>query len=129
MRATTTSGPRRAILLAAAFLTLATLVLVRAEPSEARRVTTATVTATVVRDRSGNGTITSDPAGIDCGSDCTETYAVRSSVHFIATPAAGSYFIRWSAGPCRRVPGPVCRLTLIGNTAVTAVFSTRAPAA
>lgn len=129
MRPTGISTIRRATLLGAAFLALAALVVVRAEPSEARRATTATVTATVVRDRSGNGTITSDPAGINCGVDCTETYAARTSVHFTATPATGSYFIRWSAGPCRRVLGPVCRLTLIGDTAVTAVFSTRAPAA
>lgn len=129
MRGTAVVRERRTAFAALAAFALFVAVLQVATPSEARRPSTVTVTASVVRDRSGNGTITSDPTGINCGADCTETYAARTSVHFTATPASGSYFIRWSAGPCRRVLGPVCRLTLVGDTVVTAVFSTRAPAA
>jgi Divergent InlB B-repeat domain len=43
-----------------------------------------------------NGTVTSSPAGINCGADCSEAYASGTSVKLIATPAAGSTFKAWS---------------------------------
>ena len=46
-----------------------------------------------------SGTVTSTPAGIDCGTDCTESYACGTSVQLHATPATGSLFGGWS-GAC-----------------------------
>jgi hypothetical protein len=43
-----------------------------------------------------NGTVTSSPAGINCGADCSEAYASGVSVRLTATPAAGSTFKSWS---------------------------------
>lgn len=70
----------------------------------------------------GAGTITSSPAGINCGADCSEVFATCGTpVTLTATAAAGSYFEGWSGAcselcPCNPVvSGP-------GPTPVTATF-------
>lgn len=62
--------------------------------------TTGTFTLIVTRDGAGTGVVTSDPAGIDCGSDCSESYASGAMVALTATPASGSTFMGWSGGGC-----------------------------
>jgi hypothetical protein len=59
------------------------------------------VLLTVNRAGAGTGTVTSDPAGIDCGADCTEWYGPETQVTLTATPDAGSVFAGWS-GDCVR---------------------------
>ena len=44
----------------------------------------------------GDGTVTSNPAGINCGSDCSESYTSGTVVALSATPAPGSIFSGWS---------------------------------
>lgn len=39
--------------------------------------------------KAGSGTVTSSPAGINCGSDCGETYANGTTVTLTATPTSG----------------------------------------
>ncbi|MDH4138922.1 MAG: hypothetical protein OEW09_19730, partial [Anaerolineae bacterium] len=51
---------------------------------------------TVNKAGTGTGTVTSDPAGINCGADCTEGYSDLTSVTLTATAAAGSTFAGWS---------------------------------
>jgi glucose/arabinose dehydrogenase len=52
---------------------------------------------------SGGGRVTSNPAGIDCGSssgnDCDQDYAVDTVVRLTATPNPGASFVEWG-GPC-----------------------------
>ena len=43
----------------------------------------------------GAGTVTSSPAGIDCGADCKEFYTQDSLITLSATPDPGSIFIGW----------------------------------
>jgi hypothetical protein len=74
--------------------------------------------------RSGQGTITSSPTGINCGTDCSESYTSGTSVILTATPATGYVFNRWSGG-CSGTG--TCTVNLIGNTFVTGVFYAASP--
>ncbi len=47
----------------------------------------------------GSGTVTSTPAGITCGTDCSEIYAPSVSVSLTAMPDAGSTFLGWDVDP------------------------------
>ena len=69
--------------------------------------------------RSGNGTVTSTPAGIDCGQICSNTYTGGTSVTLTAVPAAGWNFSGWS-GACTGTG--TCTVIVNGPTAVTAMF-------
>lgn len=53
-------------------------------------------TLTVSRSGTGNGAITSSPAGINCGTDCSESYVNGSVVALSAIAQAGSVFAGWS---------------------------------
>jgi hypothetical protein len=57
------------------------------------------VTLTITKAGTGGGTVTSSPAGINCGSDCSEDYTSVTEVTL--TPAAdlGSTFAGWSGDP------------------------------
>ncbi len=82
-----------------------------------------TVTLSVTLTGSGSGTVTSNPAGIVCGADCTEGFASGTMVTLTATPAAGSVFAGWSGGGCSGTGA--CAVTMTANTTVTAAFELR----
>jgi hypothetical protein len=67
----------------------------------------------------GRGAVTTDPAGIDCGADCSEYFAEDTVVSLMATPALGSKFKGWS-GDADCMDGTV---TMSGNVACTATFT------
>jgi Ca2+-binding RTX toxin-like protein len=86
------------------------------------------VTATFVRDvrrltvtRTGPGRVTSSPAGIDCGSDCTEDYPIDTTVVLTATPDAGAVFVGWG-GACSGT-SQTCTVTMNVKRSVTATFA------
>jgi endoglucanase len=81
--------------------------------------TTTTCSVTVTEDGSGTGTVSSSPAGIDCSSDCSETYACGTDVTLTATPTGVSTFGGWS-GACTGTG--TCVLTVNAALAVTATF-------
>jgi len=54
------------------------------------------VALTVTREGTGSGTVTSDPAGIECGETCTQSYPHGTVVTLTATPAPGARFVAWS---------------------------------
>ena len=56
-------------------------------------------TLTVDKAGGGTGTVTSDPAGINCGADCTENYVKYTVVTLTAHPGPKSYLASWS-GDC-----------------------------
>ncbi len=64
--------------------------------------------------------VTADPAGISCGSDCSENYESGTVVSLTAMPASGSTFAGWS-GACTGTG--TCLVTMDGDKAVTATFS------
>ena len=73
----------------------------------------------VTKAGTGTGVVTSSPAGINCGSDCTESYNVRHSITLTATPDASSTFTGWS-GAC--TGSGTCSVTMDGAKNVTATF-------
>lgn len=78
------------------------------------------VTLSVSTTGEGVGSVTSDPAGIDCGTDCAEEYEPGTVVSLTATPAAGSSFTGW-AGACTGVGA--CSVTMDQVRSVTAGFA------
>jgi hypothetical protein len=81
------------------------------------------VALSVVRAGTGSGTVTSTPAGIDCGGACSASFPSGTSVTLTATPAAGSSFDGWSA--CGGTG--TCTLELTAVTSVQAIFSAVPP--
>jgi hypothetical protein len=73
---------------------------------------------------SGNGSVTSLPAGINCGSVCTMNYASGTAVTLTATPAGGATFNSWN-GACSG--NGTCVVTMNSLENVTAIFSASAP--
>ena len=77
-------------------------------------------TLTVSKSGAGTGTVTSSPAGINCGTACAASYVTGTPVTLTATPATGSTFTGWSGGGCSGVG--TCLVTLTADTTVTATF-------
>ncbi|CAK0748661.1 exported hypothetical protein [Gammaproteobacteria bacterium] len=78
------------------------------------------VTYSLLVLKSGKGMVTSNPAGIDCGVDCSERYARNTSVTLTATPIMGSTFMGWSGGGCSGKS--TCVVSMTANKTVTATF-------
>ncbi len=78
-------------------------------------------TLTVTTSGSGSGTVSSSPAGINCGTVCSVSFAGGTAVQLTATPSQGSSFVGWG-GACSGTGS--CHLTLNSNQSVTAAFST-----
>ncbi len=76
-------------------------------------------TLVVSKDGTGTGTVTSNPAGINCGGDCSEDYGVNTVVTLTAAPDAGSVFAGWGSF-CSGTG--TCVVTTNGNKLVTATF-------
>lgn len=47
----------------------------------------------------GDGSVTSNPAGINCGTNCSSNYPVHTEVTLSADPFPGSVFTGWSGEP------------------------------
>jgi len=56
-------------------------------------------TLNVAKIGTGTGTVTSVPAGINCGADCSEVYDINTVVNLTAMPDLGSNFAGWTGNP------------------------------
>lgn len=77
-----------------------------------------------VTSPSGQGTVTSDPAGIDCSggaTDCGASYAYGTTVTLTAVPASGYEFSGWSGGGCSGTAP--CHVAMTANRSVTAAYA------
>ena len=70
--------------------------------------------------KTGSGTVTSAPAGINCGSSCSAAFAKGASVKLTATPASGFKFANWSGG-CSGT-ATTCTTSMTASKSVTANF-------
>jgi hypothetical protein len=70
---------------------------------------------------SGDGSVASQPAGINCGADCSEVYAANTQVTLTATPGANQSFAGWS-GACSGASS--CVITMNQASSVSASFVT-----
>ena len=76
---------------------------------------------TVTGHGSGSGTVTSAPAGINCGPTCAAEYPLNTLVTLTGTPAAGSKATTWSG--CDKVNGSnQCEVTMSAAESVIATF-------
>lgn len=80
----------------------------------------ANATLNVVLAGTGSGSVLGSPPGINCGSDCSETYAGPTVVTLTALPTGGAVFTGWS-GAC--IGRGSCSITMSSNAAVTATFA------
>ncbi|MEZ5485678.1 MAG: hypothetical protein R3F01_11040 [Lysobacteraceae bacterium] len=69
---------------------------------------------------SGNGTVTSSPAGIDCGAVCGANFADGTSVTLTAAPEPGYVFNGWTG--CSSTNGSICRVLMDQQREVAATF-------
>jgi hypothetical protein len=68
----------------------------------------------------GDGTVTSNPVGINCPAGCEAELNAGASVTLTATPEAGSAFAGWSGGGCSGTG--LCQVSLNSATSVDAEF-------
>jgi hypothetical protein len=86
-----------------------------------------TVTATFTRGfaltvtlaGTGEGSVSSAPPGVSCGSVCVAVFAPGTGVRLTAVAAAGSVFVRWEGACAGSAP---CDVTMSQARFVTAVF-------
>jgi hypothetical protein len=78
---------------------------------------------TLTVSKSGNGTVTSTPSGIQCGADCSEVYASGATVTLTATPGKNFTFVGWTGGGCSGTG--TCTVTMDASKTVTATFRNR----
>jgi len=73
----------------------------------------------------GNGSVSSKPKGIKCGTTCTQAVAQMpegAKVELTAKPSTGT-FVKWEGGDCAGSTNPVCVLEMDADETTKAVFS------
>ena len=83
-------------------------------------IPTTAFTLSITDAGGGTGTVSSDPAGIQCGTSCSASFASGTTVTLIATPYIfGSAFTGWS-GSCSGIS--TCSVVMNADESVTANF-------
>ncbi|MBV5307888.1 DUF1566 domain-containing protein [Chromatium okenii] len=72
--------------------------------------------------KSGNGTITSSPAGISCGTTCSKQFSSGTIITLTAKPNTGAMFSKWTGCISLAATPLQCNITLTSSKTVTAVF-------
>ncbi|MDQ3880089.1 MAG: hypothetical protein M3295_03295 [Chloroflexota bacterium] len=78
------------------------------------------VALSVEKTGTGQGTVTSSPAGIDCGAVCTANFEQGDEVALTAKREGASRFVGWEGGGCTGTSA--CEVTLTKALSVRAVF-------
>jgi hypothetical protein len=80
---------------------------------------------TVSKAGTGDGQVSSSPAGISCGATCQASFDDGSSLTLTATPDAASVFTGWSG--CSSSGPNTCTVTLSQAQTVIATFASNTP--
>ena len=86
-------------------------------------------TLSVALTGSGEGTISSSPAGLDCTDDCNADFIVATEVIVSAIAADGSTFLEWTDGPCVGTRNENCIVPMTTDRSVAARFHLDEPPA
>ena len=76
---------------------------------------------TVAKVGTGTGTVSSTPAGIDCGATCAAPFNIGTQVTLTAKPVATSTFAGWTGGGCSGTG--TCVVSVTASVGVTATFT------
>jgi len=80
---------------------------------------------TVTKDGRGDGLVTSTPAGIDCGSNCSGSYDYGTQVVLTAMADSHSVLANWQ-GSCNEAitepPSPTCTVDILQTEDITVIF-------
>jgi hypothetical protein len=71
--------------------------------------------------KTGEGTVVSAPARLDCGPSCSAMFGTRTPVTLLARPAPGWRLARWT-GACADAVGSPCFVTVDREQTVGAIF-------
>lgn len=80
----------------------------------------ASQTVTLAVSKTGNGTVTTTPTGITCGSTCSAAFVVGTPVTLTAVADAGSTFMGWVGGTC--IGATDCSFDIFTDQQIRAVF-------
>ena len=78
-------------------------------------------TLLLTKSGTGTGTVTSVPAGIDCGGTCGASYSQDTVVNLTPIADTGSTFSQWTG--CDSINGNVCTVTMTTEKSVSAAFT------
>jgi uncharacterized repeat protein (TIGR02543 family) len=81
------------------------------------------VNYTLTVAKSGSGTVTSNPAGISCGTDCSESYPAGTSVTLTAAAAPGYTFVGWANDCAGYGTQPTCTFRMDSPRNPSAAFT------
>ncbi len=84
-----------------------------------------TLTVTRTGDAASVGSVTSSPAGIDCGADCAEGYAHATVVTLTATAGPSETFNGWGGACLAFGTAAQCTVTMDALKSAQAVFTMR----
>src|SRR3989344_8950627 len=79
-------------------------------------------TLEIYKTGTGSGTVTSNPAGINCGATCSVNFSSGTVVTLTAIASSGSTFSGWSGSGCFGTG--TCVETMAGGLSVQASFTT-----
>lgn len=79
-------------------------------------------TLTVATTGAGQGSVSSEPAGVLCPTNCEEHFAQGRQVTLTATPGAHSRFVGWGGPDCDESTQLTCKVEMTSAKALSAKF-------